>query len=47
MRSLFRALGGRPFALLWGGQSISLVGDRIFQVALAWCINQPFFRSMS
>jgi MFS family permease len=36
--SLLRALGGHPFALLWGGQSISLVGDRIFQVALAWWV---------
>lgn len=38
MNSLFRALRCRPFALLWSGQSISLIGDRIFQIALAWWV---------
>src|SRR5262249_13836444 len=38
MKSLFRALGRRSFALLWAGQSISLLGDRVFQVALAWWV---------
>lgn len=33
---LFRPLGTRDFALLWGGQSISLIGDGIFTVTLAW-----------
>ena len=36
MFPLLRALRGRPFALLWSGQTISVIGDRIFQVALAW-----------
>ena len=38
MKNLFRALHGRPFALLWSGQAISLLGDRIFQLALAWWV---------
>ena len=36
--SLFRALKIRPFALVWGGQTLSLLGDRIYQVALAWWV---------
>jgi len=35
---LLRSLKGHPFALVWSGQSISLIGDRIFQVALAWWV---------
>jgi MFS family permease len=31
-----RALGSRPFALLWGGQTISALGDGAFATALAW-----------
>ena len=31
-----RALSQRDFALLWAGQTISMVGDGIFTVALAW-----------
>ncbi|HEX2294724.1 MAG TPA: MFS transporter [Actinomycetota bacterium] len=31
-----RALTQRDFALLWGGQTVSLIGDGIFSVALAW-----------
>jgi MFS family permease len=38
VNGLFRALRGRPFALLWSGQTISLLGDRVFQVALAWWV---------
>lgn len=38
MTSVFRALRARPFALLWSGQTISLLGDRVFQVALAWWV---------
>src|SRR5687768_11669968 len=38
MESLFRALRVRAFALIWSGNAISLLGDRIFQVALAWWI---------
>ncbi len=35
---LFRALAHRSFALLWTGQTISSVGDSIYQVALVWWI---------
>ncbi len=38
MFRLLRALKNRPFALVWGGQTVSLLGDRIFQVALAWWV---------
>jgi DHA3 family tetracycline resistance protein-like MFS transporter len=31
-----RALGSGPFALLWGGQTISALGDGAFSTALAW-----------
>lgn len=34
--SFLRALSQRDFAILWTGQTISLVGDGIFAVALAW-----------
>jgi predicted MFS family arabinose efflux permease len=34
--SFFRALSQRDFAMLWGGQTISLFGDGIFTIALAW-----------
>lgn len=33
---VLKALSNRNFALLWAGQSISLFGDGIFNVALAW-----------
>src|SRR5437867_3825224 len=33
---MFRPLAVRDFRLLWGGQTISLLGDGIFVVALAW-----------
>jgi len=38
MSSLIRALKNRPFTLVWSGQTVSLLGDRIFQVALAWWV---------
>ncbi|MBZ0300897.1 MAG: MFS transporter, partial [Anaerolineae bacterium] len=38
MNGLLRALRGRSFVLVWSGHSISLLGDRIFQVALAWWV---------
>ena len=38
MFSLFRALKNRTFALVWSGQTVSLMGDRIYQVALAWWV---------
>src|SRR5262245_32399592 len=31
-----RALQSRPFALLWGGQTISALGDGAYVTALAW-----------
>jgi MFS family permease len=34
--TFFRALSQRDFALLWTGQTISLLGDGIFTIALAW-----------
>ena len=38
MISSFHALRQRPFALLWSGQTISSLGDRFYQVALAWWV---------
>lgn len=35
---LFGSLAHRPFALLWGGQTISRLGDFTYQVALAWWV---------
>jgi Transmembrane secretion effector len=32
------ALKGRPFRLLWAGQTISSLGDYLYQVALAWWV---------
>jgi MFS transporter, DHA3 family, tetracycline resistance protein len=36
--SFLRALRIRPFALLWGGQTVSRVGDSLFRIALTWWI---------
>ena len=36
--ALFRALTHRSFAFLWVGQTISRVGDHLYQVALAWWV---------
>ncbi len=38
MLSNFRALKDRSFALLWGGQTISRLGDSVFQLSLAWWV---------
>lgn len=35
---LFHSLTYRSFALLWSGQTISRLGDRLFQIALAWWV---------
>lgn len=35
---LFQSLKHRPFALLWGGQAISRLGDSLYQIALAWFV---------
>ncbi|MBK9232310.1 MAG: MFS transporter [Anaerolineae bacterium] len=36
--ALFRALTHRSLAFLWVGQTISRVGDHLYQVALAWWV---------
>jgi MFS family permease len=35
---VLRALGYRAFALLWSGQTISRLGDSLYQIALAWWV---------
>jgi MFS family permease len=40
MLVIFRSLRHKPFALLWSGQTISNLGDSLYQVALAWWILQ-------
>ena len=35
---MFRALRHRDFALLWVGQAVSLIGDGVYLVALAWLV---------
>lgn len=35
---LLTALTIRPFALLWCGQTVSRLGDFLYQVALAWWV---------
>ena len=35
---LFRALTIQPFRLLWSGQTISRLGDSLYQIALAWWV---------
>jgi MFS family permease len=36
--TLFQSLAHRSFALLWSGQTISRLGDSVFQIALAWWV---------
>ncbi len=36
--TLFRALAHRPFALVWGGQSVSRFGDSLYTIAVAWWV---------
>ncbi|HUM71740.1 MAG TPA: MFS transporter, partial [Chloroflexota bacterium] len=38
--NLFRAWGSQSFALLWSGQTLSRIGDFLFEVALAWWVLQ-------
>jgi DHA3 family tetracycline resistance protein-like MFS transporter len=38
MLSLVRALRQRAFALLWSGQTLSRIGDHLYQIALAWWV---------
>jgi len=35
---ILRTLRSRSFFFLWSGQTISLLGDSIFTVALAWTV---------
>jgi MFS family permease len=35
---LFSSLKQRSFALLWGGQTISRVGDSLYRIALSWWV---------
>jgi MFS family permease len=36
--ALFRSFSSRSFALVWAGQTLSRVGDFLYQVALAWWV---------
>ena len=36
--NVLRSLHHRPFALLWGGQTISRLGDNLYRIALAWWV---------
>jgi DHA3 family tetracycline resistance protein-like MFS transporter len=38
--AITRALRSRPFALIWGGQTLSRIGDFLYDVALAWWVLQ-------
>jgi MFS family permease len=38
--ALFASLTSRPFALLWSGQTISRIGDFLYQIALVWWVLQ-------
>ena len=38
--TLFRALKHRNFLLMWSGQTISRVGDFVYEIALAWWVLQ-------
>ena len=33
--AIFRSLGSQSFALVWSGQTLSRIGDFLYQVALA------------
>jgi MFS family permease len=38
MNTFFRAFRCRPFVLLWSGQTISRLGDFVYEIALAWWV---------
>ncbi|MEZ4615897.1 MAG: hypothetical protein R2867_10390 [Caldilineaceae bacterium] len=42
--SLLRALLSVSFALLWGGQTLSRIGDFLYQIVLAWWVLQETSR---
>jgi hypothetical protein len=41
---VLRTLRHRDFRLLWIGQSVSLIGDGIYLVAIAWLVYVPGVR---
>jgi MFS family permease len=36
--AMFRALASRAFALVWAGQTLSRIGDALYQIAVAWWV---------
>jgi MFS family permease len=36
--AMFRALANRAFALVWTGQTLSRIGDALYQIAVAWWV---------
>src|SRR5215510_5758757 len=38
--STWRSLKNRSFALLWSGQTLSRLGDYVYEIALSWWILQ-------
>lgn len=38
--TLLKSLTHRPFALLWGGQTISRLGDSLYGIGMAWWVLQ-------
>src|SRR5215210_6411955 len=40
MRRVFAPLRDRRFALLWAGMTVSLIGDGVLLVALAWQVYE-------
>src|ERR1700743_3770630 len=38
--AMLRALHHRPFALLWSGQTLSRIGDHLYQTVLLWWVLQ-------
>jgi len=36
--TMFRALASRAFALVWAGQTLSRIGDMLYQIAIGWWV---------
>ena len=36
--AMFRALASRAFALVWAGQTLSRIGDALYQIAIGWWV---------
>ncbi|SRR6266545_3540345 len=45
--AIFRSLGSRSFALIWSGQTLSRIGDYLYQVALAWWVLEQTGSAMA